>query len=691
MGGLYVASGFQLGPYELGERLGTGGMAEVYVARRAGPHGFAKRFAVKRILPQLARDPRFCAMFCDEARICAALSHPNIVQVVDFGEHDGELFMAMEYVDGISGAKLLRTVASRGERFPFGAALFIAHEVLRALSFAHEACDERGRPLGIVHRDVSPGNVLIGRAGEVKLTDFGIVRSAFVDRRTYPGELKGKLGYMSPEQVIGAEVDPRSDLFTVGIVLAEMLLARPLFPGRNELDILTRIHEADLRVLERYGADLPAEIVAVLKKALSRDRQARFQSARDFADALRSVARREHIALTDADLVPWLCSLGILPSQSGTHEASSFEPLADTTARAAGVRAIAKAARERAARVPRAGSYSEAPATPLAEVISPSAPSRYHLRLGAGSLLGPLSLPQVLELAATGRLGPNTLVSEDGNGFRPARQIDALGQLIMRPAFRFDREFEERCLWHHHVDRARLPAVLFELVLSHETGLVVGENGRRQKRVYLGEGAVHFVSSTERGELLGARLAHAGVVSRENLARALALTCDGGHRRLGEVLVELGVIRPMTLLRALIEQLETRFFDLLRWSEGELWFVRGEQSGEDKVRAAASAAQLLARGIRVSYSDREIVELLSPFRQCPLARAPGARITAAELALPAPERRAVELSAGAKSLSELLADLAAEQVATPEQALRGIFIGLSAGLIVVPGWPRTLD
>jgi len=274
-----VVAGSMLGPYLLGDRLGLGGMAEVYVAHRAGPRGFAKRFAVKRILPELAMDARFVAMFCDEARICAALCHPNIVQVVDFGESQGELFMAMEFVDGVSLARLLRTVSARRERFPRGIALHIAHEVLRGLAFAHDAHDEQGRPLGIVHRDVSPGNVLIGRAGEIKLGDFGIVRSEFVDRRTYPGELKGKVGYMSPEQVMGTDVDPRSDLFTVGIILAEMLLARPLFSGQNEFEILTNIYEANLSVLDRHAEELPPPILQTLRKALARDPQLRFQNA----------------------------------------------------------------------------------------------------------------------------------------------------------------------------------------------------------------------------------------------------------------------------------------------------------------------------------------------------------------------------------------------------------------------------
>ena len=224
----------KLGPYRLGERLGAGGMAEVFVAQRDGPHGFARRFAIKRILPQLAKDPRFVAMFCDEARICAALSHPNIVQVVDFGEHAGDLFMAMEYVEGVSCAKLLRSVAARGERFPLGAALFIAHEVLRALAFAHDARDEQGRPLGIVHRDVSPGNILLGRAGEVKLTDFGIVRGAFIDRRTYPGELKGKLGaeLVSTQAPVGdAQGDIQQALLALGYSDKEAAAALKALPA----------------------------------------------------------------------------------------------------------------------------------------------------------------------------------------------------------------------------------------------------------------------------------------------------------------------------------------------------------------------------------------------------------------------------------------------------------------------------
>ena len=324
----------RLGPYVLGERLGLGGMAEVFVATRPGPRGFNKKFAVKRILPELARDPRFVAMFCDEARICASLSHPNIVQVIDFGESDGEVFMALEYVDGLSLARLLRLVAGARRRFPVPVALFIAHEVLRALDFAHSACDEEGRSLGIVHRDVSPGNVLIGRTGEVKLGDFGILLSAFVDRRTHPGELKGKVGYMSPEQAMGGTIDVRSDVFALGIVLAEMLLARPLFSGKNEFEILTKIHEADVSNLDKYGHGIPPEVLEVARTALARDRHQRYANAAAFALAIQNASERLGVPSADhLELVSWLSAVGALPSRSGTLPAQRVEdymPLART-------------------------------------------------------------------------------------------------------------------------------------------------------------------------------------------------------------------------------------------------------------------------------------------------------------------------------------------------------------------------
>jgi serine/threonine protein kinase len=538
-----------LGPYELGERLGLGGMAEVFVAYRAGPHGFAKKVALKRILPELAQDPRFVAMFCDEARISAPLCHPNIVQVIDFGESQGELFMAMEYVEGVSLAKLLRYVSGRRERFPLGAALFIAHEVLSGLAFAHSACDENGNPLHIVHRDVSPGNVLIGRAGDVKLADFGIVRSAYVDRRTYPGELKGKVGYMSPEQVMGVEVDPRSDLFTVGIALSEMLIARPLFSGQNEFDILTKIYEADISAIERYGADLSPSVRDVLRQALAKAPNDRFESARDFADALRRVAHVAQITLDDAELVPWLSALGVLPSRSGTHEVTrlptQLEPVAVQSPR------------------------------PVLRPTTAAPPPNNRNSVPAAPMPG---LP-----------------------FRRA---------LVRP---------------------ELPALVFAIALNGETGELHVEGTHGELRL-----------AFEDGKLVAA------------------------HGSAAEVQLR----------------------GLFAFGDGMLTFtaVRSEHPVHMQ---RISILPVVSRIVRERFTVNEVAAWLSPIRRLPLNRGSSLRRDPTEFGLTLGERRAIEQAPHKKSLDDLGGSLGASGMAEPGEVLRGVFLGLSLGLLNAPGWAWT--
>jgi len=613
-----VVAGSMLGPYLLGDRLGLGGMAEVYVAQRAGPRGFAKRFAVKRILPELAQDARFVAMFCDEARICAALCHPNIVQVVDFGESNGELFMAMEFVDGVSLARLLRSVSARRERFPRAIALHIAHEVLRGLAFAHEAQDEHGRPLGIVHRDVSPGNVLIGRAGDVKLGDFGIVRSEFVDRRTYPGELKGKVGYMSPEQVMGTDVDPRSDLFTVGIILAEMLLTRPLFSGQNEFEILTNIYEANLGVLDRHSTELTDGVLELLRKALSRDPAQRFQSALEFSGALREVARGLELQMGDSELVPWLSSLGILPSRSGTHER-----------------------------------LLQAQAEQALEAVSQR---------------------------STSATEPVPGISPAQSGQRPAQQPPPAAR-----APRFGEPLTRAASWRSALDRMTLPAVLHAVAAREETGVLVARNERREKHFYFVEGELRAARSTEHAELLGTRLLRAERITEQDLSDALN-TCKRTQRSLGEELVARGIVRASSLLRELVEQVEARFIELFGWNDGTLWFVPGVRDLHLEVKAPALMPALVTHAIREAYTEDEIALWFARASKLPVTRGQARRIDPTKLGLSLAERRALERAAKATSIETLVNELSAERVATPRETLFGLFVGVSIGIVAIPGW-----
>ena len=274
------------GRYKLVERLAIGGMAELYLGEVGGDHGFAKKVVIKRILPHLAADPNFTTMFIAEAKITARLSHPRIAQTHRLGREDGQLYIEMEYVDGLDVLAMLRECAHRRVRLPPEVSAYVIKEVLDGLDYAHRLTDDSGDPLGLVHRDVSPSNILVSRRGNVKLVDFGIAHAAAVEQQTQAGTLKGKYGYMSPEQVLGEGVSPQSDLFSVGVVLAEMLMGRRLFAAPNELDVLLMVRDVNLGRLERYGAHVPPPLDLIVRRALKKLPSERFPTAAEFRDAL---------------------------------------------------------------------------------------------------------------------------------------------------------------------------------------------------------------------------------------------------------------------------------------------------------------------------------------------------------------------------------------------------------------------
>src|SRR5690349_13261722 len=263
-------------------------MAELFVATAPGEHGFQKKFVIKRLLPHLVDDDTYNAMFIDEAKLTARLVHPKIAQTFELGKVDDGLYIAMEHVDGIDVLALLREFAARRRRVEPQLAAWVAHEVLDALDYAHNLTGEDGNRLGVVHRDISPSNVLLSVRGDVKLVDFGIARAVDPERahKSKSGTLKGKYGYMSPEQVIEQNLDSRSDLFSVGVVLAELLTGRRLFAAANELDVLLMVRDAKLHRFDKYGGDIDAGLAEIVRKALKKPVDERWQSAGAFRDAL---------------------------------------------------------------------------------------------------------------------------------------------------------------------------------------------------------------------------------------------------------------------------------------------------------------------------------------------------------------------------------------------------------------------
>jgi len=281
----------KIGRYELLAQLATGGMAEIFLARQSGIEGFERLVVVKKLLPHLKNEKKFLDMFLDEARIAAQLAHPNIVQIYDLGQEEGEYFIAMEYLEGESLGYLVRQALVAGKRMPPELALSIAAQVCDGLDCAHNLVDTKGMPLRVVHRDVSPQNIIVLFSGGVKLVDFGVAKAASKIHHTKVGTLKGKFAYMSPEQCLGMPVDGRSDLFSLGTVLWEVITCRRLFKRDQEAAIIHAILNKTVRPPSKYRQEVGPEVDSVILEALARDPDQRFQSAADMAAALREALR----------------------------------------------------------------------------------------------------------------------------------------------------------------------------------------------------------------------------------------------------------------------------------------------------------------------------------------------------------------------------------------------------------------
>jgi hypothetical protein len=282
---------YEMGRYRLLRQLGEGGMAEVYIAEAHGAEGFKRHFVVKRLHPHLATRKEVVTQFIDEARLQARLLHSNIVPVFDFGRAGEEYFLALEYVHGRDMEKLVhRHQQLRGRGLPLSVVAYILHEVLEALAYAHARTSTTGEPLGIVHRDVSPANVLVSYVGEVKLSDFGIVKAAGRVSKTDERVIKGNVNFMSPEQARGEPVDLRSDLFSAGMVMFFGLTGRTLYSGDSTINQLMRAAVGPVTEQFEQLADLPPEVGALLNRSLTLDPGRRYASATEFARALRHLA-----------------------------------------------------------------------------------------------------------------------------------------------------------------------------------------------------------------------------------------------------------------------------------------------------------------------------------------------------------------------------------------------------------------
>ena len=296
----------QFGPYLVYERLGVGGMATVHRALERGIEGFERIVALKRLLPHLAADASFIKSFVREAKLASLLNHVNIVRIFELGRVATHYFISMEYIDGSDVRRILRHARKVSGPPPIHVTTGLLLQLCDALDYAHTKVDDAGHPMGLVHRDVSPSNVLVTSAGQVKVIDFGIAKAQSVQLRTQTGRVKGKLAYMAPEALAGKDLDARSDLFAVGVIGHELLTARPLFSARNEYETLMKVQRGEVVPPSTFNQGCPPELDAIVLRALARDPDDRFVHASDLRDELHAMRKRYNLQTAERDIASWL-------------------------------------------------------------------------------------------------------------------------------------------------------------------------------------------------------------------------------------------------------------------------------------------------------------------------------------------------------------------------------------------------
>jgi serine/threonine-protein kinase len=514
-----------IGKYQVIERLAVGGMAELFKARIQGSYGFEKLIAIKKILPHLAADPAFVAMFIDEARITAQLDHPHIVQVLELGTDADAPYIAMQFVDGVDVLELLRECARTQRRLPPALSALIVHDVLDALDFAHHARGADGKPLGIVHRDISPGNILVSKRGDVRLTDFGIARAIERKHKTDAGVLKGKYGYMSPEQVLGVDLDGRSDLFACGTVLAEMVMMRRLFTAPADLDVLIMVRDARLDRLDKYAADFPLELRVICEKALQRWPEDRWQSAAAFRDALGDWLYRNGRP-TARDLAQLLAELAAAPSVGEVED-------------------------ERRAELGTLSGPSTRIAADLAAEAAAAGRRHYLAGTGRATVDGVPALVPDEDSSS----GISIVEDEAPSGGSASTAPGEVGDLRTTPPIRL-------------IHRLAVGKQLGLLVLEGRAGIL--------KEAFFADGHPQFVSSNVVSERLGDFLVEQGAITSQQLARALAVMPDFGGR-LADTLVGLGLLKPLDAFRLLARQVGSKLIDACTWQKGRYRWYPGRR------------------------------------------------------------------------------------------------------------------
>jgi serine/threonine protein kinase len=562
------------GPFVLERRLAVGGTAEVFLAHPKIGIAPAPHLVVKRLLPTAGEGSSHYELLEREADLHRKVRHPNVVSVYGAGLVKGEPYLAMEYVEGLDLYRMLRRLDADDRDLPIEVAIFIARQVAAALTAVHAATDDNGRLLHLVHRDVTPSNVYLSVRGEVKLGDFGIARIEEEARSTLGGGLKGKFGYLAPEQVAGERFDHRADLFALTALLGELLIGERVFPGGGQLAVLLAIRDGNIEPLRRESARLPPGLFELCERGLACDPEQRFQSANEFAAAL------DPFQTTSEETVVTELSHWVHWAQDQRELAKKLEhKIRHSSQNLQAVRGSSSVPKLKATQPVGRRAQQQADTAPVAPP-HPGDETPPRVRRATGSIVEDVSFARLIELIATGELGAEDEVSLMGGEFRRIRQVEELARHVLPSTTAVTGRVQGPGAPDYQFvlhDQPMLEALAL-LRSRRESGalfVVRGGNGRStRKEMYLDGGKLHHVASSERNELLGEYLVRRGSLTREDLDRALA---ELGHHggRLGDTLISLGIVDGVDVFRAIRDQGRDRVAALCAWKEGLASFYRG--------------------------------------------------------------------------------------------------------------------
>ncbi|MFT3921907.1 MAG: serine/threonine-protein kinase [Myxococcales bacterium] len=667
----------QLGPYRLAQRIAVGGMAEVFSAALPQGAGADRMVVVKRMLPRIATDPSARAMFGEEARLGRQIRHPNVVQVIDHGGSEQNPYIVLEFVQGVDLWRLMRFLTRTGRPLTVSEAVFIAREMLLGLHAVHEATDEEGRRLSVVHRDVSPSNVLLSVHGEVKLGDLGIARSRL--REKFPDtsmheRAKGKLGYLAPEQVGGSgDADRRADVFSAGVVCAELLMGRPLFAGGSELAVLLAIRDSKVHPFIEFSRQLPPGLGEVVVDALAQKPTRRHGTAEIFADLLlpyltepvaRVRANLARLVIEAQEAGPTNLPAQLTPTRTQTDPRGFFE----------GHDASFDAATPL---------FPESLLTPLGEPLESGTlkvGAVYRVDTTSHEQLGPWTFAEIVQAISTGRLNPLDHVSIDEGPPRVLCEIVELARHLPSSTATNDMETGRLRLSGEllPLDDGGIVIALGRAAVERSTALLLCELAGVRKEVYVKDGAPAFVTSNVAEELLGEYLVAHKIISRGELDMALAVM-PRFEGRLGDTLSALGLVEPVMLFQHIAGQVRDKLIDLFLWTSGTCTHYHGVPPPPSGFPLNIDAWEVLDQGLKLRI-ERGLEETrMQRLRTKRLLPATGASLSAMRTALPQRMRRFLTELDRPRSMPDLIVRLSQEQ--EPDQIVRDAVLLLHLGAL----------